>query len=103
MLKGYVQYQFQPCYLVYRTLNEKDKPFSLKISILFIVLSDRKFELTLMTFKQLYWKCTHSVLPSIVLDNLFGEIYLTRGIVFSNDSFNMRIRIRIQEAKILRI
>ena len=24
-------------------------------------------------FKQLYWKCTHSVLPSIVLDNLFAS------------------------------
>ena len=35
-------------------ISLKGKHFSLKISLLFIVLSDRKFELTLMTFKQLY-------------------------------------------------
>ena len=57
-------------------ISLKDNHFSLKISLLFNVLSDRKFEWTLMTFKQLYWKCTHSVLPSIVLDN-----YLWKTIV----------------------
>ena len=35
-------------------ISLKDKLFSLKILLSFIVLSDRKFELTLVTFKQLY-------------------------------------------------
>ena len=54
----------------------------LEISLLFIVLSDRKFELTLMMFKQLDWKCTHSGYH--VLDNLFGWFHLKSHSMFQD-------------------
>ena len=44
----------------------KNKHFILKLSLLFIILSDTQTDVRI----QLYWDCTNSTLPSVVLESI---------------------------------
>jgi len=55
-----------------------DKHFILKWSLLLIILSDAKTELTLVSCDdriQLYWECTNSTLPSILLESIWSKLF----------------------------